>query len=149
MSAAQVFPIVIGSFKRDYVIRETTAPQRYDGGSTITVHEYKELDPRGGDCPPLKWRVVLIEAAQLAWHEGRYGSGLHQLREPEYMDPRAVVDVLVGRLLPAEEPFDAKDAGPVYTLEQIRRGTGFKRGARFAQVGDVVELAGNLAPVVA
>jgi hypothetical protein len=119
------------------VIRETTAPQRYDGGSTITVHEYNE--PRGVGHTPLHWRVVLIEVAQLAWHEGRYGSGLHALGEPEYMDPRAVVDVLVERLQPGEDAFHAKDGGPVYTLEQIRRGTGFKKGARFAQVGDVVE----------
>ena len=63
--------VEIGTWKADYVVVETTAPQSYDAASSITIYE----DGRR--------RWVAIEAGQLDWYLGRYSSGLYARKVDE------------------------------------------------------------------
>ncbi len=65
--------VAIGSFEREYVLVETTAPRRYDGLGTLEVYD-------SGESGELN-RFVLVDIKHLEWQQGRYGSGLYTYKE--------------------------------------------------------------------
>jgi hypothetical protein len=85
-----------GTFKRTYHVKVTSAPVAYDSGNTIR-------GPRTYSAKGLDGHLVLIADFDLGWHEGRYGSGLHWLDDPDDLfDADNVVDYLVKKLHTAE-----------------------------------------------
>ena len=101
MSPTSTFKIKIGSFEQEYQLWQTHAPRSYDSAGTITIKE-TTLKPRDGQVPSysLYERYVLIPVDQVAWHEGRYASGLYgfEVEEIDRLMENWIADKLLGRL---------------------------------------------------
>lgn len=98
-------PVQIGSIRETFHIFETTAPERYDGGGTFTVHKYDE-------SPKAVHRVIAVPTGTVEWQRGRNSSGMYGMLPIEhesamfnYLDERTVVNELFKRL--AIEPKEA------------------------------------------
>jgi hypothetical protein len=81
--------IRVGSFNRNLVLYETTAPKEFDGMGTCEYY----ADGSGT-------RYVLIEDENLSWQITRYRSGHHECVASDAVCPLTLEKFFLGRLFP-------------------------------------------------
>ena len=77
--------VQIGSWRADFILVKTTAPKSYDTICDITIYEES-------------LRYVLILKETLAWHQGRYGSGLYMCEVTDDIPEKMIQEKLVKAL---------------------------------------------------
>jgi len=77
-----------------FIIRQTSAPQSYDGFGTISLVDCGDPDDKANYI-----RLVAIRPDHLEWQEGRYGSGMHNVTEP-IIDARGLRETIFNKLNP-------------------------------------------------
>lgn len=89
--------IRLGDFEDEYTAFMTNSPRVYDGFSTFTLHEIP--NPDKFELP----RLILIAERDIEWQRGRYGSGLHTMKECEDYMGKSIQEMLFKRLMGQEE----------------------------------------------
>ena len=94
LTQQDTFKIQIGTFEREYVLWETSAPPTFDGFGAFTVRE------SGVQAMKTYSRVVLVPVESMAWQEARYCSGLHApvVREMDDLVKGYITEQLIKRL---------------------------------------------------
>jgi hypothetical protein len=77
-----------------FVIRQTNAPQSYDGFGTISLVDCGDPNDRANYI-----RLVAMRPDHQEWQEGRYGSGMNNVTEP-IIDARGLRETIFNKLNP-------------------------------------------------
>jgi hypothetical protein len=85
--------VTVGHISKTYIVKETNAPESYDGFGTITINDLS------------KTRIVLIEEDNFDWQSSRYYSGTYALAniEADGYTTRDAANELYARLVQSRE----------------------------------------------
>lgn len=98
--------VKVGQWEASFLLFKTTAPRRYDYGTTMGLRRPDSSDEfYTYDSLQQPARFVLIPPVQVEYQVGRYRSGLYQTEPVETweVDERTLGDLLVGRLFGDED----------------------------------------------
>jgi hypothetical protein len=84
--------IQIGQDECVFVVKQTNAPQAYDGFGTFAVYEY------GPENSADFLRIVLIREEHLSWQLPRYSSGMHTATDCDLITESDVAEILWKRI---------------------------------------------------
>ena len=93
--------IIDGDDPDVFIIRQTNAPQSYDGFGTISLVDCGDPDDKANYI-----RLVAIRPDHLEWQEGRYGSGMNNVTDP-IIDARGLRETIFNKLSPKQTYADA------------------------------------------
>jgi len=90
-----------------FIIRQTNAPQSYDGFGTISLVDCGDPNDKTNYV-----RLVAIRPDHLEWQEGRYGSGMNNVTDP-IIDALGLRETIFNKLNPPPTPTPLEPASRV------------------------------------